>query len=237
MAVLWLVLKILLWVLLGLMALLLVGLVMPVTAALGWSGEKGAEASVWVLGLHVRLWPRREKPEKKAKKSREKRAGKPAGRPAGENVSDAVPGEGATPPPQENTPQEAQSGKKSAAPEKRFQFTIETLQGMISLAGGFMRRVLAGLKIHAIRVYLPVHRQDAAATALAVGRLHGVLGAALGALQNLLDLRFEQYDLEPDYTGREQGKAFFSCKITAHSIIMVIAVIWALVRLKKENII
>lgn len=231
MAVLWLVLKILLWVLLGLMALLLVGLVMPVTAALGWSGEKGAEASVWVLGLHIRLWPRREKPEKKAKKSREKRAGKPAGRPAGENASDAVPGEGATPPPEEN------AQKKVQGAEKRFQFTIETLQGMISLAGGFMRRVLAGLKIHAIRVYLPVHRQDAAATALAVGRLHGVLGAALGALQNLLDLRFEQYDLEPDYTGREQGKAFFSCKITAHSIIMVIAVIWALVRLKKENII
>ena len=128
---------------------------------------------------------------------------------------------------------------KSRAPEaeKRFELTLDAVRGIAGTAGGFMGKVLAALRVHHIRVYLPVHGQDAAATALAVGRLHAVLGAALGALQNFFRLEFAQYELEPDYTGENAGKAFFSCKITAHAIIMLIACIWALVRLKKQHVI
>ena len=237
MAVLWLILKMLLWILLGLLALLTATLLAPVTAELGWSGEKGTWANVRVFGVRIRLFPRKEKAEKKKSKT-------PGGGKAPKGPAKAPPEQEKAPGAAGNDPQSGlkktaagQKAAKSAAPEKRFELTLDAVRGIAGTAGGFMGKVLAALRVHHIRVYLPVHGQDAAATALAVGRLHAVLGAALGALQNFFRLEFAQYELEPDYTGENAGKAFFSCKITAHAIIMLIACIWALVRLKKQHVI
>ena len=45
------------------------GLLAPVTAELGWSGEKGTWANVRVFGVRIRLFPRKEKAEKKKSKT------------------------------------------------------------------------------------------------------------------------------------------------------------------------
>lgn len=237
MAVLWLILKVLLWILLGLLALLTAALLAPATAELGWSGEKGGWANVRMFGVRIRLFPRKEKPEKKkGKKAKRSEPAQKAPQEAGEGPEKRKKAPGAEQGGQQGRPA-GQKAAQSAAPEKRLELTLDTVRGIAGTAGGFMGKVLAALRVHHIRVYLPVHGQDAAATALAVGRLHAVLGAALGALQNFFRLEFAQYELEPDYTGEKAGTAFFSCKITAHAIIMLIACIWALVRLKKQHVI
>lgn len=140
-------------------------------------------------------------------------------------------------PPQQKadkTPPKQAAPKK---PEKTLQETVDWALTWVRTGGQILRRLLEGFKIHHIRIYLPVHRGDAASTALAVGAVHAGLGASFGMLQNFLDLRMEQLVIEPDYTGEHQGREHFSCKITSHLIIMVITGVWALLRLRKEKLI
>ena len=122
-------------------------------------------------------------------------------------------------------------------PEKTLQETVDWVLAWVRTGGQILRRLLAGFKIHHIRIYLPLCRDSAASTALAVGAVHAGLGASFGMLQNFLDLRMEQLIIEPDYTGEHQGREHFSCKITSHLIIMVITGVWALLRLRKEKLI
>lgn len=129
--------------------------------------------------------------------------------------------------------------KQAAAqkPEKTLQETLDWVLAWVRTGGQILRRLLEGFKIHHIQIYLPVHGETAASTALAVGAVHAGLGASFGMLQNFLDLRMEQLVIEPDYTGEHQGREHFSCKITSHLIIMVITGVWALLRLHKEKLI
>ena len=134
----------------------------------------------------------------------------------------------------DKTPPKQEAPKKT---EKTLQETVDWVLTWVRTGGQILRRLLEGFKIHHIRIYLPVHRENAASTALAVGAVHAGLGASFGMLQNFLDLRMEQLVIEPDYTGEHQGQEHFSCKITSHLIIMVITGVWALLRLRKEKLI
>ena len=98
-----------------------------------------------------------------------------------------------------------------------------------------MRRLLAGLTVHSVNAFLPVHKDSAADTALAVGRIWAAVGAGLGALQNFIRIRPGQITVQPDYTGDEERKASFSCKITGCLFIMVLVGIWAFRRLKEQK--
>ena len=146
-------------------------------------------------------------------------------------------GKAATQPPQrkeDKTPPKQEAPKK---PEKTLQETVDWVLAWVRTGGQILRRLLEGFKIHHIRIYLPMQRENAASTALAVGAVHAGLGASFGMLQNFLDLRMEQLVIEPDYTGEHQGQEHFSCKITSHLIIMVITGVWALFCLRKEKLI
>ena len=76
---------------------------------------------------------------------------------------------------------------------------------------------------------------EEADTALAVGRIWAAVGAGLGALQNFIRIRPGQITVQPDYTGDEERKASFSCKITGCLFIMVSVGIWAFRRLKEQK--
>lgn len=152
-----------------------------------------------------------------------KAAPRPAARPTGKATAR---------PPQQKAGKAAQP-----KPEKTLQETLDWVLTWVRTGGQILRRLLEGFKIHHIQIYLPVHREDAASTALAVGAVHAGLGASFGVLQNFLDLRMEQLVIEPDYTGEHQGQEHFSCKITSHLIIMVITGVWALLRLRMEKLI
>lgn len=120
---------------------------------------------------------------------------------------------------------------------RTFLQSIDKIKILVSTAGTVIRRILAGFRIHHIRIVLPVHMSDAAETALAVGYIHAGLHTSLGVLNNFFNLQFKQLVVIPDYHNEYEGKEHFSCKITTHLIIMVVIAIWALVRLKKEKII
>ena len=98
-----------------------------------------------------------------------------------------------------------------------------------------MRRLLAGLTVHGIKAFLPVHKDTAADTALAVGRIWAAVSAGLGALQNFIRIRPGEITVQPDYTGDEERNASFSCKITGCLFIMVSVGIWAFRRLKEQK--
>lgn len=262
MAVVWLILKGIGWILLVLLALIVIALLVPVTAELCYE-QGNFTAALRVLLVRVRLYPRPKKekpapakPKKTAKEGKKAESARPKVQPA---KSTAQPEKTVAEPaarqalpeqqPKQTTAQQPKRqtdmGKKPAqkktapklAPEKTLRQTVDWVLHWASTGGAILRRLLAGFKIHHIRIYLPVQRDTAAATAIAVGVVHAGLGASFGALQNFFDLRMEQLVIEPDYTGEHQGQEHFSCKITSHLIIMVITGVWALMRLKKEKLI
>lgn len=257
MAVLWLILKGIGWVLLVLLALLIAALLVPVTAELCY--EKGQfSAALRVLAVRVKLYPCPEKPEKPKKQKKPRRpkkakpvTKKPTAQAAAEQEKAAATEQTPAHKPQAEVSEQKQAALQPAArqtgkatarppqqkPEKTLQETLDWVLAWVRTGGQILRRLLEGFKIHHIQIYLPVHGESAASTALAVGAVHAGLGASFGMLQNFLDLRMEQLVIEPDYTGEHQGREHFSCKITSHLIIMVITGVWTLLRLHKEKLI
>lgn len=261
MAVAWLILKGIGWLLLVILALLIAALLVPVTAELCYEQGKFT-AALRVLAVRVKLYPRPEKPAKpkKKKKPRKRKKGKPAAAqsqpaqtvmkatekktvepaapPAQKAQTEGPESKKAAPQPAARPPQKkAGKAQPQPQPEKTLQEIVDWVLSWVRTGGQILRRLLEGFKIHHIQIYLPVHRETAASTALAVGAVHAGLGASFGMLQNFLDLRMEQLVIEPDYTGEHQGQEHFSCKITSHLIIMVITGVWALLRLRREKLI
>ena len=114
--------------------------------------------------------------------------------------------------------------------------TFEKVQGILSAAGAFMRRVFRALHFTGIIFILPIHRDDAAQTAAAYGRAQAWVGGAAAALQNFLNLSFRQVRILADFTGEITAGPYFSCKIGASPIIMITAALYALVQLKNEHV-
>lgn len=267
MAVAWLILKGIGWLLLVILALLIAALLVPVTAELCYEqGKFTAALRVLAVRVKLYPRPEKPAKPKKQKKPRKRKKGKPAAaqsQPAqtvmketekktvepaappaqkaqteGPESKKAAPQPAARPAGKATArPTQQKTGKAHPQPEKALQETMDWVLSWVRTGGQILRRLLEGFKIHHIQIYLPVHRETAASTALAVGAVHAGLGASFGMLQNFLDLRMEQMVIEPDYTGEHQGQEHFSCKITSHLIIMVITGVWALLRLRREKLI
>lgn len=262
MAALWLIVRILLWVLAILLGLVVLALFVPVTAELQ-ADEKGFAAWLRVLFVRVRLYPRPPKKENRPRREKRKKAksapAQKAEPPAPEKAQGQPPENG--PQPARAVPDKGEVGakgesaagapaRKKSAPERpkrtaggsgasladRLPKDMDRIAALVSTAGGAVRRLLAGLTAHGIKAFLPVHRDDAAGTALAVGGVWAAVGASLGVLQNFLRIRPGEITVQPDYTGEEQRKASFSCKITGYLFIMVLVGIWAFRRLKEQKI-
>ena len=257
MAVLWFVLKIIFWILIGLLAVVLTLLILPVTAEMSYSQEKGFSLVARVLCFWYTVLPQKEKTVKADEQSRED--GKAT---ANKNREPSVPEKSSTalesvqadktdaimpklPVPAAKGGQQAavkQSTDPSFSEQKKTKQepVWNKLSGLLNkakelalIAGKAIRLLFKGVWIHSIRIYLPVHAADAAQTAIQTGQIHGAAGAALGVLNHTFHLSFKQYEIEPDYIGDRQNKAFFSCKITSCLLIMIVVVIWALPKVMK----
>lgn len=248
MAALWLIVRILLWVLAVLLGLVVLALFVPITAELR-ADETGFAAWLRVLFVRIKLYPRPEKeekprPEKRKRKKEKKTPPAPKAEPA---PAQAV---RQTPPESESSAEHGPAEKTgSPAPQKQAKAAetkspsladklpkdLDRTLALVSTAGGAVRRLLAGLTVHGIKAFLPVHKDSAADTALAVGRVWAAVGAGLGALQNFIRIRPGEITVQPDYTGDEERKASFSCKITGCLFIMVSVGIWAFRRLKEQK--
>lgn len=257
MAALWLIVRILLWVLAVLLGLVVLALFVPITAELR-ADETGFAAWLRVLFVRIKLYPRPEKEEKPRPEKRKRKKEKtpppaPKEQPAPEAGS--APGLSArqaapeSEPPAQEEPAQKAAPAPGPAPEKQAKAAqakspsladklpkdLDRTLALVSTAGGAVRRLLAGLTVHSVNAFLPVHKDSAADTALAVGRVWAAVGAGLGALQNFIRIRPGQITVQPDYTGDEERKASFSCKITGCLFIMVSVGIWAFRRLKEQK--
>lgn len=248
MAALWLIVRILLWVLAVLLGLVVLALFVPITAELQ-ADETGFAAWLRVLFMRIKLYPRPEKEEKPRpeKRKKEKKASPaPAEKVPAQTVQQAAPENAPqakeTPAPKAEAPAgpAPQKQAKAAQPQSasladKLPKDLDRTLALVTTTGGAVRRLLAGLTVHGIKAFLPVHKETAADTALAVGRIWAAVGAGLGALQNFIRIRPGEITVQPDYTGDEERNASFSCKITGCLFIMVSVGIWAFRRLKEQK--
>lgn len=248
MAALWLIVRILLWVLAVLLGLVVLALFVPITAELQ-ADETGFAAWLRVLFVRMKLYPRPEKEEKPRpeKRKKEKKAPPaPAEKVPAQTVRQAAPENAPqakeTPAPKAEAPagpapkkQAKAAQPQSASLADKLPKDLDRTLALVTTAGGAVRRLLAGLTVHGIKAFLPVHKETAADTALAVGRIWAAVGAGLGALQNFIRIRPGEITVQPDYTGDEERNASFSCKITGCLFIMVSVGIWAFRRLKEQK--
>lgn len=255
MAALWMIVRILLWVLAALLGLAALALFLPLTAELR-ADETGFAAWLRVLFVRIKLYPRPQKEEKPQPEKRKRKKEKtPAPAPGAKPVPEAAPARSArqaapeSEPPEKEKPAPKAGPAPGPAPEKKAKAAqpkspsladklpkdLDRTLALVSTAGGAVRRLLAGLTVHSVKAFLPVHKDSAADTALAVGRIWAAVGAGLGALQNFIRIRPGRITVQPDYTGGEERNASFSCKITGCLFIMVSVGIWAFRRLKEQK--
>lgn len=171
--------RILLWILLGCAALLLLLLLLPVR--LRFLCARGqTRLTLRVLGIPIRLLPRKEKKPKHAPKHSAE-AEKPAEEPA-------------KPPKKENPLRRLFAGK--SLPEQ-ISLGGRLLRLTVRRAGWILRRI----RFSGIRLSLTVSGEDAAAVALRYGQVCAVFYPLLSFLQAELRFHPRKVDLRADFAG------------------------------------
>lgn len=138
------------------------------------------------------------------------------------------------PRPERSAPQKEQRTGEPAAPappkpkKKAFSLTPEELSDLLGTAGALMRRVFRAIHISQVIVILPIHRDDAAQTALACGRAEAWLGGAAALARNFLDVQIVQLRVLPDYTDAITAGVYGYGKISARPIALLAAGFYAL---------
>lgn len=192
------------------LGLILVALLIPVSLWLDYHDED-LTVKVGALGLKYTLLPQKQKPDetpkaKSAEKSKKK--GKTA------------------------QPSKAEPQDKNALMQLTFDQMVTAVKGL----GTMGKRIVNGLKVKHIRLYLPVTGEDAADTAIRYGKMQAWLHAGLGVLNRAIWLDFDECRLEADFLAKGEKKSRFSCQISARLLIMVIAVTRFVWLLWKANI-
>lgn len=132
--------------------------------------------------------------------------------------------------PKERKKRRAEGGKKN-----KPSLEWADLQGLLGMAGTFTRRALRAIHITDIILIVPVHRDDAAQTALACGKTEAWLGGAAALLQNFMELRWIELRVLPDFTDEIKAGVYLSCKVGARPIAFLIAGVHALAYLVKKE--
>ncbi len=184
--------------LLVILALVLIALLIPVSTWIDYHDE-ALTVQVGALGLKYTVLPQKEKPNKKPKKKSQK---KPKPKAA------------------------AKEKPKKALPKEKnqlMQLTFDQLVTVVKGLGAMGKRILNGLKVKHIRLYVPVTGEDAAETAIRYGKMQAWLHGGLGVLNRAIWLDFDECRLEADFLGKGEKNSRFSCQISAQMLIMGIA--------------
>ena len=242
-----LALKALGWLLAVLVILLLLLLLVPVTVQLEYAHEQFT-ARLRVLFYTRQLWPEPPPRAKKERPRRKKRAKAPVAAAAPTLPENAAPEKKEQTPP--STPPAARSTQQTGtaaaapapsprpAPEPKKEPSVagvplRRILDLLPTVGAVGKRILAGLRVHAVRLYWPLQGEDAAETALRYGQFCAAWGNVTGLVQNLVRLQCDQVQPVADYLGEHTGEEHFSCKITARVFIMVAAAVYGLYRLRQ----
>lgn len=122
------------------------------------------------------------------------------------------------------------SKKKKKAPGLGF----EDIGNILGAAGTLIRRMYRMIHIRDVILIVPIHREDAAQTALSCGRAEAWLSGMAALLQNYFDLRIVQVRVLPDFTNEITAGVYLSCAIGTRLIAVVAACIHALIYLVRQ---
>lgn len=121
----------------------------------------------------------------------------------------------------------AKSPKKKKKKEPRLE--PEDIGNLLGAAGTLIQRMYRMIHITNVILIVPIHREDAAKTALACGKAEAWLSGMAALLQNYFDLRIVQVRVLPDFTNEITAGVYLSCGIGARPIALVAAGIHALI--------
>lgn len=137
--------------------------------------------------------------------------------------------------PPAHAPKKSKRRRAQGDRRKKPSLAWADLQGVLGMAGAFTRRALRAIRVTDIILIVPVHRDDAAQTALACGRTEAWLSGAAAALQNFMELRWIELRVLPDFTDEIKAGVYLSCKVGARPVAFLVAGVHALVYLMKKE--
>lgn len=97
---------------------------------------------------------------------------------------------------------EKNQGQKGKRQKKDF---FESVSNMLTLVSGAGRIVKTALSLHTAKIFLKakICSEDAASTAVEVGKTSAFVHSALGVLANFVKIKKRDIVITPDYTGEE----------------------------------
>lgn len=132
--------------------------------------------------------------------------------------------------PKKKKPEKAEQSRKKKK-KKAPGMGLEDIGNLLGAAGAFVRRMYRMIHITDVILIMPIHREDAAQTALACGKAEAWLSGMAALLQNYFDLRIIQVRVLPDFTNEITAGIYLSCAVGLRPIVLVAAVIHALIYL------
>lgn len=168
--------------------------------------EGGFSASLRIFFLKFRIFPM--KPKRKTKKQRDRKL---------------------------KTTGEPKEKKKDTAKEKK-KISFSFIRLLIPPAKKLLKTVFRSIRIHAVKICIPVSGGDASKIGLTTGRIWSAIGILAEALEGVFKIRYKSVRVVPDFSGMRGKKAEFGCKITVFPVIIVTASLVFLFRyIKLKN--
>lgn len=207
------ILSVILWILFGLLMLLLLVLFMPVCIAVEVNYDK---PKLWlkILFFNYQIYPLKEISKKKKFK-----------------MNDNLKEQNQTK--QSQTEQTREDKKKSKLNFSKLNF--KKIISMLKAGGTAIKIIFKGLFFTKIQIVYPVYDEDSAQTAILYGQTQAYFGGIAAALQNFVHLSFKSVKIIPDFTNEHKYRRYFYCNIWSCTFIIIVAGIYALIKLKKEN--
>lgn len=172
------------WAFLAFAALLALLLLVPLTIGVKYSSGQLA-VKVRVLFLPIKLWPRTYKPKKEKKPRKQK-------------------------PKKEPEDEEKPKEKKKRSFGEMWLFIKRIAAASTKAMRVFVRHV----RVHGVKLVLPVHASEADEVAINYARIQAVIGGARAVLDKRLHVKYKKLALIPDFAGEHKGELLIACKIT-----------------------
>lgn len=183
------------WVFIIIGAVVLAALLVPVVVILSY---KDGEFNVWLRSffLKINIYPNlaQRKPREKRKKKKRKDERK-----------------------------EGEEGKEEPKKKRTLPQILYLVKRIASSFGAARKMLFKGLWFYDVELVFPVDEGDAADTAIRFGQIQALVGGARAAVENLVHVRYKRLVVIPDFASQHKDETFFSCKVAAMPVIMIVA--------------
>ncbi len=117
---------------------------------------------------------------------------------------------------------------------KRFKRLYKKYRREIQQLPTLIYKIIASIKIYNIVIVHYVHSEDAADTAISVGRNYALFSGAVAAVSPPFNLTFKQVEFVPDFAGVFKDRAKVSLTATTSILKLIIVAVWFYKRVRKK---